>query len=102
MHPTRPITHVAGNLTLAAINISVRVKAGHGNSVHMCWVADDGCIYLQHRNHVDARAIERYSPQQIVNRYRDQPAFGWNDIEADLQQARVDFAQNALAEAIAV
>jgi len=101
MHRTRPIAHIAGDLTLAAINISMRVKGRHGNSVHVCWLADDGCVYLQLRNHTDARAIERHASQQIVNRYRDQPAFGWSDIETDLQQARVDFAQNALAEAIA-
>lgn len=100
MSVCRPIGHIAGNLTFAAIGISMRVKHGNHGMLHVCWIADDGCLYLVHAAHPMARAIERTAPQQIINRYRKQPAFGWRDIEVDLRQARADFAQSALTEAV--
>lgn len=101
MSLVRPIGHIAGNLIFAAHAIAHRVRHNGANAVHVLWLADDGCLYLQHAAHPSARAIERTAPQQVVTRYRKQPDFGWRDIHADLQQARADFAHAALAEAAA-
>ncbi|MGC1547443.1 MAG: hypothetical protein WA777_02845 [Rhodanobacter sp.] len=97
----RPIGHIAGNLTFAAISISMRVKHSTHDAVHVCWLADDGCLYLQQAGHASTRAIERHAPEQIMMRYRKQPNFTWRDIQNDLIQARAEFAERALAEAIA-
>lgn len=100
MSRSRPIGHIAGNLTVTAINISYRVRI-RPSVVHVCWLGDDGCIHLQHAGHTSARAVERCAPHQVINRFRQQPEFGWRDIEADLQQARIDFAAHAIREASA-
>lgn len=101
MSLNRPIGHIAGNLAYAAHAIAHRVRYYAPVAVHVLWLADDGCLYLQHAAHPAARAIERTAPQQVVMRYRKQAEFGWRDIHADLQQARADFATAAMQEAAA-
>jgi hypothetical protein len=101
MLPSRPIGHIAGNIAITAVTIAHRVKSGMHDAIHVCWLTDDGCIYLQQRGHDVARAIERTAPETIIARFRKQPGMTWQDIHEDLQQARIDFAHRAIAEAMA-
>lgn len=96
---SRPIGHIAGNLVFAALHVSRQIKQLPTNALLACWLADDGCIYAHRIDHPAARAIQRTAPQQIINRYRRQPGFGWRDVHDDLLDARADFATHAMAEA---
>lgn len=101
MPTNRPIGHIAGSLAIVAMTIAQRVNAAHGHSVHICWLDDSGCLYLQPTTHPAAQAVLRVAPDQVVQRYRKQPGFGWQHIADDLDDARCDFATRHLAEACA-
>ncbi|MDR3446662.1 hypothetical protein [Dyella sp.] len=100
MSVCRPIGHIAGNLAFAAIGIAMRVKHALNDAVHVCWITDDGCIYLQQAAQREARAVLRNAPDQVVTRYRKQAGFAWSDVHDDLTKARADFAAHAMAEAL--
>lgn len=101
MNAVRPIGHIASNLRVAAIAINHRITHSHTNAVLQLWCNDDGCLYLAQEAHPHARAVKRTAPHHIIVRYRKQPALTWRDIHVDLEHARTDFAQRAMAETIA-
>ncbi|WEN13674.1 hypothetical protein PY254_10490 [Rhodanobacter sp. AS-Z3] len=103
MTPLRPIGHIAGNLPILAVTIVYRVRMANDARQYVCWVDDDGCVYLALTSHPRANAMLRHAQEQRVNTYRKprQAPFPCTatDITDDLRQARAAFAQRTLHEA---
>lgn len=97
--PLRPTGHIAGNLNILAIGMHHRMKSGSAREVFVGWVADDGCVFMAPSAHPKARAITAHAPEQVVQRYRKQPGFGWADILDDLAEARDAFMRRSLQAA---
>ena len=100
MSAARPMGHIAGLLSFTALNIRFRMAQAACDVIHVCWINDDGCLYLEQATHPAARAIARHAPEQILMRYRNQLAMTWRDIESDLMDARTAFVSRAIAEAV--
>lgn len=96
MTPLRPIGHIAGNLQILAVAIAYRVRTANDGLQYVCWVDDDGCVYLALTRHPRANAMLRHAQEQHVRTYRKprQAAFPLtaSDILDDLQAARVEHA----------
>lgn len=103
MSPLRPIGHIAGNLAILAVAIVYRVRLASDGQTFVCWVDDDGCVYLSLTHHPRAIAMRRHAREQMVNTYRKpcRAAFPCtaSDITDDLHQARAAFALRTVHQA---
>lgn len=101
--PLRPIGHIAGNLAILAVAIVYRVRLASDGQTFVCWVDDDGCVYLALAHHPRAIAMRRHARDQVVNTYRKpcRAAFPLtsSDITDDLRQARAAFALRTVHQA---
>ena len=96
----RPIGHIAGALSFTALHICFRIAQATHDAIHVCWISDDGCIYLEPASTPTARAVVRHAPDQVQARYGKRPSLGWRDVEEDLQAARSAFVSRAMTEAM--
>lgn len=103
MPPIRPIGHIAGNLRILAISARYRLRLATDGHRYLCWVDDDGCVYLALTRHPRANAVQRHYPEHIVQTYakpRGAPfPLTVDDIANDLQDARHAQATRHLREA---
>ena len=103
MSPLRPIGHIAGNLPILAVAIAYRVRLANDALQYVCWVDDDGCVYLALTRHPRANAMLRHAHEQHVNTYRKprQAPFPCTatDITDDLRHARAAFALRTVRQA---
>ncbi len=103
MAPLRPIGHIAGNLRILAVSACYRVRLASDGQRFLCWVDDDGCVYLALSHHPRAIAVRRHSPESIVRTYGKPKGAPFpltvTDIHDDLQQASSDFARRSLSQA---
>jgi hypothetical protein len=70
MTPLRPIGHIAASLPILAVAIVYRLRQAVPGTTYLCWVDDDGCVYLALTTHPRAAAVQRHAPEQPINRYR--------------------------------
>lgn len=99
----RPIGHISSNLQILAVSISYRMRMAAPATSLICWVDDDGCVYIASADHQRASAMQRHAPEQRINTYRKPKRVPFplttNDIVADLQQARSEQAHRHLQQA---
>jgi hypothetical protein len=102
--PLHPIGHIAGNLPILAVAIAYRVRLASDGLQYVCWVDDDGCVYLALTRHPRAASMLRHAPEQRVNTYRKprKAAFPCtaSDITDDLLAARAAMASRQVQQAI--
>ncbi|MEO7065357.1 MAG: hypothetical protein ABI114_00450, partial [Rhodanobacter sp.] len=71
---------------------------------YVCWVDDDGCVYLALTSNARANAVLRFAPEQRVNTYRKPRMAAFplthKDIVEDLTQARTNHAAQQMRQAI--
>lgn len=103
MTPLRPIGHIAASLPILAVAIVYRLRQAPSGSIYVCWVDDDGCVYLALDSHPRAQAMQRHAPEQRVNRYRKPQRLPFpltpTDITDDLRNARAELASRHLQQA---
>lgn len=101
--PLRPIGHIAGNLRILAITVRYRLRLASDGQRYLCWVDDDGCVYLALTHHPRATAVRRYFPDHIVRTYGKPKGAPFpltsTDIANDLQDARTVQATRHLRDA---
>lgn len=99
----RPIGHIAGSLSILAVTVLYRVRLASDGQAYVCWIDDDGCVYLALTHHPRAAAMNRCAREQRVNTYRKPvgapfPLTG-ADIADDLRQARTEHATRNMHQA---
>jgi len=103
MSPLRPIGHIAGNLQILAVSACYRVRLANDGQRYLCWVDDDGCVYLALTHHPRAAAVRRHFPEHVVRIYGKPKAAPFPltaaDIINDLQEARTAQASRHMREA---
>lgn len=103
MSPLRPIGHIAGNLQILAVSVCYRLRLASDGQRYLCWVDDDGCVYLALTHHPRAAAVRRHFPDQVVRLYGKPKGAPFplttGDIVSDLQEARTAQASRHLHEA---
>lgn len=103
MSPVRPIGHIAGNLQILAISAAYRMRQAADGATYLCWIDDDGCVYLAISTHPRAIAAQRHAPEQRVCSYRKPKSkpfpLGAVDMLADLRAARTEHAMRHLQQA---
>jgi len=105
MSVLRPIGHIAGNLQILAVSVCYRLRLAADGQRYLCWVDDDGCVYLAVTHHPRAAAVQRHFLDNTVRTYRKPPGAPFPltayDIVADLQEARLAQAGQHMREALA-
>lgn len=103
MAPLRPIGHIAGNLQILAVSACYRLRLASDGQRYLCWVDDDGCVYLALTSHQRAAAVHRHFRDNIVRVYGKPKGAPFplttTDIVNDLQEARTAQANRHLREA---
>lgn len=103
MSPLRPIGHIAGNLQILAVSACYRLRQAAAGQRYLCWLDDDGCVYLALTHHPRAVAVQRHFYDNIVRVYgkpRGAPfPLTTADIVNDLQEARSAQASRHMREA---
>jgi hypothetical protein len=104
MTPLRPIGHIAASLPILAVAIAYRLRLANDALQYVCWVDDDGCIYLAVTRHPRANAMLRHAAEQRVNTYRKprKAAFPLtaSDIVDDLKAAQTAHAYRTMHQAM--
>jgi hypothetical protein len=104
MNPLRPIGHIAASLPILAVRIAYRLRLANDALQYVCWVDDDGCVYLALTRHPRANAMLRHAQEQQINTYRKprKAAFPLtaSDIADDLHAARATFTARTMHYAI--
>jgi hypothetical protein len=103
MAPLRPIGHIAANLQILAVSVGYRLRMASDGQRYLCWVDDDGCVYLALAHHPRAIAVARYCADHIVRTYAKPKGMPFPltaaDIFNDLQEARTAQATRHVREA---
>lgn len=103
MTPLRPIGHIAANINILALAIVYRLRIASDGQKYVCWVDDDGCVYLALTSHPRANGMLRHAQEQHVTTYLKprMAAFPLTaaDVAGDLEQARVEQATRHMQQA---
>lgn len=103
MAPLRPIGHIAANLQILAVSVCYRLRMASDGQRYLCWVDDDGCVYLALAHHPRAIAVARHCRDQVVRTYGKPKGAPFplttGDIVNDLQEARTAQASRHMREA---
>lgn len=102
--PLRPLGHIAADLAILAAVITSNMRKQAAAARCVCWVDDDGCVYLAPTEHPRADSMQRHAAEQRINTYR-MPSNGRfplrpADVQTDLQDARAAHASRALAQSM--
>lgn len=104
MTPLRPIGHIAASLPILAVAIAYRLRLANDALQYVCWVDDDGCVYLAITRQPRANAMLRHAQEQHINTYRKprKAAFPLtaSDIADDLHAARAAYTARTVYQAI--
>lgn len=103
MSPLRPIGHIAANLQILAVSACYRLRMASDGQRYLCWLDDDGCVYLALTHHPRAAAVRRHFRDNIVRLYGKPKGAPFplttGDILNDLQEARAAQANRHMREA---